>query len=420
MKKLLFVWLLMMAVALGACASAEMVSIAELHDQAEALGGRWQKTFSTKNGEVVIDAPILVPDVETMPVLTMEGAKVSEELYEQIIQGEWHKDSGKNAIAYEIEMDGEMIQFFLGHEENGLEGYAAANSLWMKHGKYREDLKGYAAPTSYLYSWELDPQAACLRGTDMTLNKAMSLWRKDIELCFPGETFEIEPTSIVARGSTLTDETGKTVEYSRDGYFMISAHQLIGDVPLLGGIVDQYGYTSYAYRDDRELRELGMHAAAKKRNAFGVGVSSVGCDGMESRFATDEDYFTITSLARTRSVEIADVPLASLDSLLTNLSEQVEKGKIGGIGWIKLGYILYLNPEMTDHAWAIPRWVVKYITPKDAVRDPGNDPYGFPESLSGYYQYVLGDAQSGETLFFGVGDKDTFSVPKMATWDDVN
>lgn len=65
----------------------EYVSVAALHDQAQAMGGTWRETFDTPNGEVTVDAPIVVPDVEAMPVITVKKARLSEELFDRIRQG---------------------------------------------------------------------------------------------------------------------------------------------------------------------------------------------------------------------------------------------------------------------------------------------------------------------------------------------
>ena len=88
MKKTLgmLMGVLLVLVCMGASAQ-DYVSVTELYEQAQAMGGVWQESFDTPNGQVTVDAPIIVPNVETMPVLTMEGAKISEELYHHIIQG---------------------------------------------------------------------------------------------------------------------------------------------------------------------------------------------------------------------------------------------------------------------------------------------------------------------------------------------
>ena len=88
MKKTLgmLMGVLLVLVCMGASAQ-DYVSVTELYEQAQAMGGVWQESFDAPNGQVTVDAPIIVPNVETMPVLTMEGAKISEELYHHIIQG---------------------------------------------------------------------------------------------------------------------------------------------------------------------------------------------------------------------------------------------------------------------------------------------------------------------------------------------
>ena len=57
-----------------ALASSDMVFISELRQQGEAMG-RWTQTYDTPNGEVSVDVPIVVPDVERCPVVTVENRK---------------------------------------------------------------------------------------------------------------------------------------------------------------------------------------------------------------------------------------------------------------------------------------------------------------------------------------------------------
>ncbi len=57
-----------------AMAQGEMVSISELRGQVEQMG-RWKEKYDTVNGEVSIDVPIIVPEVERCPVVTVENQK---------------------------------------------------------------------------------------------------------------------------------------------------------------------------------------------------------------------------------------------------------------------------------------------------------------------------------------------------------
>ena len=72
MKKILFALCVLMIVPTLVLASGDMVSISELRQQVEAMG-RWTKTYDTPNGELNVDIPILVPDVEKCPVITVEN-----------------------------------------------------------------------------------------------------------------------------------------------------------------------------------------------------------------------------------------------------------------------------------------------------------------------------------------------------------
>ena len=82
---------LILASMLLVCASAsaqEYVSVSEIYEQAEAIGGWWTESFDTPNGQINVDVPIIVPDVDTMPVLTVEKAKLSNEMFDQIASGQ--------------------------------------------------------------------------------------------------------------------------------------------------------------------------------------------------------------------------------------------------------------------------------------------------------------------------------------------
>ena len=64
-----------------ALASGDMVSVSELRQQVEMMG-RWTKTYDTPNGKVSVDIPIIVPEVENMPILQVSavmGKDVAEE-----------------------------------------------------------------------------------------------------------------------------------------------------------------------------------------------------------------------------------------------------------------------------------------------------------------------------------------------------
>ena len=55
-----------------AMAQGEMVSISELRAQVEQMG-RWTQTYQVNGRTIDVDIPIIVPEVERCPVVTVEN-----------------------------------------------------------------------------------------------------------------------------------------------------------------------------------------------------------------------------------------------------------------------------------------------------------------------------------------------------------
>ena len=372
--------------------------------------GVWQETFDTPNGEMTVDVPIIVPDVETMPVVTVEKAKISEALFNQIASGK--KYGTKRELSYETELNGERLGFYLGLENNdafgeksGNTGYDAFQLTFVFHGMFMNSRdngkwKGTMPRVGY-YAWELDLDAACVRNSDITLNEAMRLWHEDIALCYPDETFEIRPTKIELRGCTLKPELKS--KDKRDGLIVVeAAEQLIGGIPLMGAI--SLGACNIAVRtpkdvserkeDDRKYKEMNPY----RRGCYSVLGTG---NGFYGTFKDENNYRTSSQLARVRTTEYEDVPLVPLDSVLESIR------------------------DMTDYAWAIPRWVVdaRYVTNENRdeymLKDLLDPEEGLAKWENHYQASIPVDVQTGELIIFTYGDAETFSVPEMMTWDKV-
>ena len=239
MKRIILLLLITLLLASTALAQ-EYVSVSELYEQVQSMDGMWQETFDTPNGEMTVDAPIIVPDISEIPVITVEPAKpLTQELFGTIVQG--RKTTGsKSAIQYEVELDGIAQEFFLGYEENGLTGYDAVNCAWIQRGDYRFSESGGAArdakPKTCHYPWELDFDKAYVRGSDQTIDEMLALWQKDIELCYPNGDYVVKPKRIYINGLLLSEETGEGKKYTRDGDCFIYGEQYFFDLPLIGAM----------------------------------------------------------------------------------------------------------------------------------------------------------------------------------------
>ncbi len=422
MKKMGFICALLAALLLFAGASAEMVSIAELHDQAEALGGRWKGTYETPKGTLEVNAPIIVPDVETMPVITVERAKPLTREWFDALEAEGRTGDGANELEYQSDYDGKFTEYILGHEENGLSGYDAVNSAWAQYGVYLQHISkgkvgkgqlGPIEPRTYHYGWALDPDQPNARDIDMTINTAMELLREDFKRFYPGEEIEVHPKYVEIKGSLLTENPDKGKTYRIPGeYKLHRVEQYMNGLPVIGAIKG----LGVFHGVDAETRKN-----AEKLEAYGKGAQM--CQAFIGVYGQDaENYRTLCEAIKLRTVEIADVPLASLEQVMKCIEKEIEKGQIKDIYALRLGYVLYSNPDMPDYAWAIPRWVMDctYTTEETELHRKYDisDNECFYEAVD-FFEMPI-DAQSGEPIIFATGTEEIFSVPKMITWNDVN
>ena len=72
MRKIIFLFCVLMIVPTLVLASGDMVSVSELRQQVERMG-RWTKSYDTPNGEVSVDIPVIVPDVDELPILEIQA-----------------------------------------------------------------------------------------------------------------------------------------------------------------------------------------------------------------------------------------------------------------------------------------------------------------------------------------------------------
>ena len=440
MKKLLCMLLMLLWICASASAQ-EYVSVSELYDQAQVMGGVWQETFNTLNGEVAVDVKIEVPNIEKLPVITIAKAKMSEELFNQIRQGKKGGDDDEHQ--YEVELNGKQVEFFLGRdnyyiygEQTNYTGYDAVQTLWIQHGDFRfsvgTGLMQKARPITYHDIEDIDMDKAYMRGSEQTVNDIMRLWQEDIELCL-GEGFVIKPTNIEVKGSTIIKNPGDAKVYKRNGYTYVYAEQYINDLPIFGAMSLGFAIP--------HVSTQATNRAYDRLRPYRIGVDHCRVD-LTTISSNDENYRTMTDLVKVRTVEYEDIPVASLESVLNALIKEIEAGHIHNMKSIRLGYILYSNPDMTDYAWAVPRWIVdcEYVS-KDMKSDYARykkknnfDAKLVPTienenvlvytgedgpNLSHYSASLPIDVQTGEPIIFTIGDEEIFSVPEIITWDDV-
>lgn len=415
MKKKIFAALcLTLTLPTAAFAAGGMVSVSELHRQAEEMG-RWQKTYDTPSGKLNVDIPIIVPDVEAFPVITVENDRpFTQEMADEMLKTAFEQDG---LTYFHYDMDGQPSEVIWGTLGMGMtEDYESAKDFGVSTGEWREGKwSNYdARPNDYRYPWELDMDSTYIRGGDQTVAQAMACFQSVIDEAYLNKGYTIAPKRIAIHGSTAVDGQSN----GGKGYYTIRAEQVMNGIPMFGALCSTIGDNSFrvAYASSPETNRIANRLAPYclgaewRTNVF-----------LKMYTSSDTDYNVNVSMNRIRTVELEDVPLAPLDRVLASIEKEIETGHIRNIHALRLGYMRYSNPDMEDYAWAVPMWVLDcdYVPDgKQDVVDSFHEHFELDRWTLYEFAQIPLDAQTGEMKIITTGDEATFTVPTLTTWED--
>lgn len=414
MKKIFAALCLTLALPTAALAAGDMVSVSELHRQAEEMG-RWQKTYDTPNGELNVDIPIIVPDVEAFPVITVENDRpFTQEMADEMLKTAFERN-GLTYFHYDI--DGQPSEVTWGTLGMGMTAdYESAKDFAVSTGEWREEKwSNYdARPNDYRYPWELDMDSTYIRGGDQTVAQAMACFQRVIDEAYPNKGYTIAPKRIAIHGSTAVDGQSN----GGKGYYTIRAEQLMNGIPMLGALCSTIGDNNFrvAYASTSETNRITNRLAP-----YCLGAGWQTDVFLKMYTSSDTDYNVNVSMNRIRSVELEDVPLAPLDRVIASIEKEIETGRIRNIHALRLGYMRYSDPDMEDYAWAVPMWVLDcdYVPDgKQDVVDSFHEHFELDRWTLYEFAQIPLDAQTGEMKIITTGDEATFAVPKMEAWED--
>ena len=351
MKKIFAALCALLLVPTMASANSDFVSIAELHRQTVERG-RWTKTYDTPNGELNVDIPILVPDVEKCPVITVENDRpFTPEIADVMLKNAFERN-GMTWFRYD--MNSQPFDVSWGTLGMGMTtDYESAKEFGMNTGEWLgKKWSNYdAKPNDYRYPWELDMNSSYIRGGTQTVAEAMACFQHVIDEAYPNKGYMIAPKRIAIHGSTAIDGENN----GGKGYYTIRAEQVVNGIPMIGALCSTLG--------DNSFRVAHGSTPETNRIANRLAPYSLGSDWRTNVYlkmytSSNTDYRVYVSMNRIRTVEQEDVPLAPLDRVLASIEKEIATGRIRNIHALRLGYMRYSNPEMEDYAWAVPMWVL--------------------------------------------------------------
>ena len=338
-----------------ALANSDMISISELRQQVEAME-RWTQTYDTPNGEVSVDIPIIVPEVENMLILQV-GAVMGKDVAEEkgLLQSIDQENAGAGIIYDDFDIlsklnadvdDAAMI-FCANPEEIDLAflqvSHNGPNSMRRGSWDYSSD---------YYYPNEMNPETLFAEENEQSMSTANDVLAVLLQNYYGKENVDYGVDYVEVRGRARK-RVGRTKNdlgaYKKDypkGTYYISFRQKLEGIPIYLEI----GQKMLTTNQTHITQEVALKCSR---------ISWININGLE--YMDEESFMLNATWMREEKRIQEDVPLATLDEVMQALEKKIEEGYIRDIYALRLGYVCYLDDTSPDTYTLYPTWVCDCI-----------------------------------------------------------
>ena len=375
--------LMLIRILTAAASAQEYQTVSQLR---ESVPARWTTTIETKWRDVAIDAEIVTPDVEAIPVV-----KVGYDLHPSPLTPE---ESGWVEVNDSYET-GSLILYMTddtGKPPRKINGRKVNRDPVSKENWYG----GF------------DPNQTYIPLSDIRFSEIQDLIRDElVKFGYPPEDFDLEtPERMWLQHWYFAG----TKEDAAPAEILMNLYTKLNGITVYGHILD-------AVRNTRGER-------ARKDGFWDSMTTTVAYEGVIDRLS----LLFISHLLPVETLA-EDVPLCSFDTIQKSLEQEIKKGRVRKIYEISLGYVLYCEPG-AYHEWGQkadyssifydvkPMWRVNCLKASGAQKELEESDED-DERNSVAYTQMLVDAQTGEII--GQSDAaDRSMFPGFLTWEDVN
>ena len=387
-RRFITIFFMLLLVLMMATASADMVSISELRQQVEVMG-RWTQTYDTPNGEVSVDIPIIVPEVENVPILQVSAVMGKDVAEERGLPKAADQENAGAGILYDdvdilsklnADVDDTAMIFCANPKEIDLAFLQVSHNdpNSMRRGSW-----GYSS--DYYYLNEVNPEMLFAEENDQPLSAANDVLAVLLQNYYGNENADYDVDYVEVRGRARK-RTGRTKNdlgaYKKDypkGTYYISFRQKIGGLPVYMEIGQKMLTTDKTH----VTQETALKCSR---------VSWININGLEYM---DGASFMLNATWMMEEKKIQeDVPLATLDEVIQALEKKIEEGYIRDIYALRLGCVCYLDDTSPDTYTLYPTWVCDCIyanSPREQIEE--NDVTdAFRENYR--YEQIFVDAQT--------------------------
>ena len=371
-----------------ALANNDMVSISELRQQGEAME-RWTQTYDTPNGKVSVDIPIIVPEVENVPILQVSAVMGKDVAEEKGLLKSIDQENAGAGIFYDdfdilsklnVDVDGAAMIFCANPKEIDLAflqvSHNDPNSMRMGSWDYSSD---------YYYPDEMNPETLFAEENEQPMSTANDALAVLLQNYYGNENADYDVDYVEVRGRARK-RAGRTKNdlgaYKKDypkGTYYISFRQKIGGLPVYMEIGQKMLTTDKTH--------ITQETALKCSRVSWININ-------ELEYMDGASFMLNATWMREEKRIQEDVPLATLDEVMLALEKKIEEGYIRDIYALRLGYVCYLDDTSPDTYTLYPTWVCDCIyanSPREQImKNIVTD--AFRENFR--YEQIVVDAQT--------------------------
>ena len=371
-----------------ALASGDMVSVSKLRQQVEAVG-RWTQTYDTPNGEVSVDIPIIVPEVENMPILQVSAVMGKDVAEEKGLHKSVDQENAGAGIFYDdfdilsklnANVDDAAMIFCANPEEIDLAflqvSHNDPNSMRMGSWDYSSD---------YYYPNEMNPETLFAEENEQPMSTANDALAVLLQNYYGKENADYDVDYVEVRGKARK-RVGRTKNdlgaYKKDypnGTYYISFRQKLEGIPIYLEIGHKMLTTNQTY--------VTQEVALKCQRIRGIETNTL-------EYMDETSFILDTTWMREEKRIQEDVPLATLEDVMRALEKRIEEGYIRDIYALRLGYVCYLDDTSPDIYALYPAWICDCIyanSPREQIME-NIVTDAFRENFR--YEQILVDAQT--------------------------
>ena len=371
-----------------ALASGDMVSVSELRQQVEAME-RWTQTYDTPNGEVSVDIPIIVPEVENMPILQVSAVMGKDVAEEKGLHKSVDQENAGAGIFYDdfdilsklnANVDDAAMIFCANPKEIDLAflqvSHNDPNSMRGGSWDYSSD---------YYYPNEINPETLFAEENEQPMSTANDVLAVLLQNYYGNENADYDVDYVEVRGRARK-RAGRTKNdlgaYKKDypeGTYYISFRQKIGGLPVYMEIGQKMLTTDKTH--------VTQEVALKCQRIRGIETNTL-------EYMDETSFILDTTWMREEKRIQEDVPLATLEDVMRALEKRIEEGYIRDIDALRLGYVCYLDDTSPDIYALYPAWICDCIyanSPREQIME-NIVTDAFRENFR--YEQILVDAQT--------------------------